>query len=366
MLSEGKAVFEVGQAFYRPETRVARDLGVLAAAVYKGDRGSLRVLDAMSGCGVRALRYGLEADADWIWANDANVELQPVLEANLQGLIQSGRAKISHQEANKLLFDCYYREDFYDLVDVDGFGSPAPFLGSALWATKMGGLLYFTSTDGRTATGHLPDISLRVYAAYARCHPSAHEQALRLMIGNVQYHAATRGFGVEPIFSLFTRGTYRVMLRLLSSPCLTQKNYGFLGYCHACGEYKTVSWRSLGRVSCACQNSQKSPVLSGPIWLGKFHEPLFLEKMLSLAKQWGWFERAELLSVMQAEAFLPPYFYLLGEIGKRGKINVPPRNNLIKALVAQGYQATPTHLNPQAIKTNASLAACIELAQWLL
>ena len=32
---EGKAQFCVGNAFYRPNSRVARDLGVLAAAIYR-------------------------------------------------------------------------------------------------------------------------------------------------------------------------------------------------------------------------------------------------------------------------------------------------------------------------------------------
>jgi tRNA (guanine26-N2/guanine27-N2)-dimethyltransferase len=54
----------VGQAFYRRETETARDLGVLAAAIYRRERGQLRVLDAMAGCGMRSLRYYLESGAD--------------------------------------------------------------------------------------------------------------------------------------------------------------------------------------------------------------------------------------------------------------------------------------------------------------
>jgi tRNA (guanine26-N2/guanine27-N2)-dimethyltransferase len=50
---EGKARFYVEDAFYRPHSQVGRDLAVLAAAVYHQQRGQLRVLDAMTGCGVR-------------------------------------------------------------------------------------------------------------------------------------------------------------------------------------------------------------------------------------------------------------------------------------------------------------------------
>ena len=46
-----------GDAFYRVESAQGRDLAVLAAAVYKRATGRLRVLDAMSGSGVRGARY---------------------------------------------------------------------------------------------------------------------------------------------------------------------------------------------------------------------------------------------------------------------------------------------------------------------
>lgn len=250
MHSEGKAQFQVGNVFYRPASQVTRDLGVLAATVYKAETGSLRVLDAMTGCGVRTLRYWLESDADWIWANDANPEVHPILQQNLAAAVAAGRTCITHLDANRIFFNCYAQKDYYDLVDVDSFGSPTPYSSTMLWAAKMGGLLYLTSTDGRSATGHLPQKSLMAYGAYARWHPAAHEQALRLLIGSVQQQAAEKSLGVEPVFALFTGQTYRVMLRLVADPQLNEDNYGFLGYCHQCGDYQIVRWRKLGRTKC--------------------------------------------------------------------------------------------------------------------
>lgn len=46
-----------GGAFYRAQSAPARDLGVLAAALYRGRNGRLRVLDVMAGSGVRGMRY---------------------------------------------------------------------------------------------------------------------------------------------------------------------------------------------------------------------------------------------------------------------------------------------------------------------
>ncbi|NER51005.1 MAG: tRNA (guanine-N1)-methyltransferase, partial [Symploca sp. SIO1A3] len=342
-------------------SQVARDLAILSAAIYRSDIGSLRVLDAMTGCGVRPLRYWLESQADWVWANEANLEISSILQQNLGEAVGAGRCQVTYLDANRIFFDCYTRQDYYDLVDVDCFGSPNPYLSTSLWGTKIGGLLYLTSTDGRTATGHLPENSLRVYGAYARSHPAAHEQALRLLIGTVQQQAAMQGLGVEPVFSLFAGQTYRVMLRVLASQSLTAKNYGFLGYCHHCGNYQTVSWRQLGRVS--CPNDQKALVISGPLWLGSLHEPQQLTRMISLAQEWHWLKRVQLLTIMAAEADFPPYFYTLGEIGRRGKMDIPKRSHLIGALQAMGYRASPTHINAQAIKTDADINTCIAAAR---
>jgi tRNA (guanine26-N2/guanine27-N2)-dimethyltransferase len=361
--TEGQAKFQIGRAFYRKHSQVTRDLGVLAAMLYKSATGSLRVIDAMTGCGVRTLRYWLEGGADWIWANDSNPEMQPILEGNLRDAIASQKCKVTYTDANRLFFDCYNRRDYYDLVDVDAFGSAAAFLSTAIRATKIGGLLYLTSTDGRTATGHAPENSLGAYGAYARCHPASQEQALRLLIGGVQQAAASMGLGIEPIFSLFTGQTYRAMLQLKAKPCINSNNCGFIGYCDRCGNYQTVSWRKLGKVSCACDD--KPLIVSGPMWLGQLHSAKQLRRMQPLAQQLGWQQRVTLLTIMESEADFPPYFYTLGEIGRIGKMDIPKRSHLIYALQAQGYRATATHLNAQAIKTDADMATCITIGRSL-
>lgn len=360
---EGKAKFYVGEAFYNPDSKVVRDLGILAAHIYKQEVGQLRVLDSMSACGVRSLRYWLEAGADWIWVNEGNPDLNSLLQHNLQDAIKQHYCQITHQDAHRLFFDCYSRRDYYDLVDVDCFGTAAGYLSTMLWATKLNGLMYLTSTDGRTATGHSPQNSLQAYGAYARSHPAAQEQALRLLIGTVQQQAATKGFGIEPIFSFFTGKTYRIMLRLVHKIQLTEHNYGFLGYCHHCGNYQTLSWRKLGKV--ACKYDDLPLTITGAMWLGELHDLKMLQKMESLAKIWNWQKIVDLLEIMLNEIGFPPYFYTLGEIGRRGKLDIPKRSQLIQALRDRGYRANTTHINAQAIKTNADIHICIALARQL-
>ncbi|MBE9155736.1 tRNA (guanine-N1)-methyltransferase [Nodosilinea sp. LEGE 06152] len=361
LVREGKVTFNVGSAFYRPQSAIARDLAILAAAVYRQRHGQLRVLDAMTGCGVRPLRYGLEAGADWVWANEGNPDLGDLLTQNLAAL-PADACRLTHHDANQVFFTCYQQRDFYDLVDIDNFGSPAPYVSTGLWATRLGGMLYLTSTDGRATSGHDPERSLRTYGACARSHPAVHEQGLRLMLGHVAQTAAARSLGIEPVFSLFTGQVHRVMVRLVNKPTLSDATYGFLAYCHRCGHFQMVDWRHLGRVPCPCGTADTA-VVSGPMWLGSLHDGPTLAQMQELAEGWGWRSQARLLAIMTQENDLPPYYYPLGEIGRRGQMDIPNRDQLIAALQVQGYRAAIPSMDWQGVKTDAAFRDCVAIAR---
>ncbi len=382
--AEGSAKFQTGNAFFRTSSSTGRDLAVLAAIAHKSHLADtpFRVLDAMTGCGVRPLRYALEANADYVWANEGNSDLQPLLQANLSGSLSSERYRITHQNANTVFFDCYQRQDFYDLIDVDGFGSPMPVIANALWAVKLGGLIYLTSTDGRTTSGRAPDKSLQTYSAYARNHPAVHEQGLRLLIGLILQQAAARGLAAKPVFSFYKGEVNRVMVRV-SKPSneWNSASYGFLAYCYHCGQFQSVPWKKLSRVLCTCNPHDQAddqidkPIVSGPMWLGPLHDTSELENMRQIAvtltqtsaetkaNSNSWAHCQPLIETLQAEANLPPYHYPLAEIGRRGKMDIPPRQALLSQLQQAGFAATPTHISPQAIKTDAPIAACIRLAK---
>ncbi len=379
---EGAAHFAVGQSFFRASSQTGRDLAVLAAIAHKthpkNKEGSLRVLDAMTGCGVRPLRYVLEAGADYVWANEGNVDLQAQLSENLSHSLPPEKYRITHQDANSVFFDCHLRQDFYDLIDIDGFGSPMPALATALWAVKLGGLLYLTSTDGRATSGHAPEKSLQTYGAYARSHPAIHEQGLRLLIGLAVQQAAARGLAAQPVFSLYQGEVNRVMVRITRQSNWHANDYGFLAYCHSCGQFQPVSWKKLSRVLCPCNPEapiENRPIVSGPMWLGPLHDVQDLEAMRQIASTYQtqphpedpdskrWHRCQSLLETMQAESSLPPYFYPLSEIGRRGKMDIPPKQALISQLHQQGFIATPTHISTQAIKTDAPFALCLQLAK---
>jgi hypothetical protein len=112
----------------------------------------------------------------------------------------------------------YLQEDYYDLVDVDSFGSDTSHLAGAIDALKYGGMLYLTSTDGMSAAGKRPTRALAAYGCYSRCLPSANEQGLRMLIGAAVREGAARGVTLTPLFSL-----YSYHGPVSSAACLLQK-----------------------------------------------------------------------------------------------------------------------------------------------
>ncbi len=379
-LTEGKITFDLGNAFYRRHSQRSRDLGVLAAALYKRQTGQLNVLDTMTGCGIRVLRYAIEAGADRIWANDGDPDIHPVLAKNL-AILDPDRVRITHETVNRIFWQCAIDRDYYDLIDIDSFGTPAEFLATCLQAVRHGGLIYLTSTDGRTISGHFPQDSLRLYGATTRSTPSVQEHALRILIGSLAQQGAMQGLTVQPIFSLYAGALYRVMIRVTQSVPNLERSQGFVAYCPSCGDYRLPTWRHLSRAQCpnhlapnhlapnhlAPNHLAPLPMaLVGPLWTGPLHDRPFLSQMIGIAPELDLGDQIPFLTLLHCESDLPPYYFPLGEIGRRGKLDIPKRDRLIEALQTAGFVACETHLSQAAIKTNASIVQIVTTARALL
>ncbi|NJN23262.1 MAG: tRNA (guanine-N1)-methyltransferase [Acaryochloridaceae cyanobacterium RL_2_7] len=365
-ISEGKARFQIGKSFYRPKSKLTRDLGILAAAVLRQQHGELQVLDALTGCGVRSLRYALEANADFLWVNDGNPELKDLITGNLSSQLRPDQFRLSFLSMQKLLARFIDQGHRFNWVDLDCFGTPMASLTMAIAVTKIGGCLYLTATDGKSLSGQQSSQALRHFYAYTRHHPAVHEQGVRVLAGAAIYQARQQGFNLEPLFSFFCGQTYRVLLRLQPQSPPADQDYGFLGYCHHCGQFQTVGWRSLNRSVCPRHPEPNYLSLSGPMWLGPLHSGAFIDQMTQLAEQWTWLAPSQLLERMQTEATMPPYYYPLAEVGARGRMDIPPKDLLISTLKEQGFRACESSLFLAAIKTDAPLNEVLQLAKGLI
>ncbi len=378
--AEGAVELETGPGFFRPDSRPGRDLGVLLARHLAQGAQGLRVLDAMAGCGIRALRYGLEAGATAVWANDADPDRLPLLAANLAPLAAGGGAlRQTALTAQKLLADCLLREERFDLLDLDAFGCPTPLLPLALEAVAFGGVLYLASTDGRSPTGHDRSAAVRSLGAAARAHPASWELALRLQLGVVARAAWALGRGVRPLVNFSEGRTFRSAVQLLRRPeAREERQLGLIAHCHGCGEQLVQPLLTLRQwPACACAGPGGSgPVgapalaISGPLWIGPLQHPATLAAMAeaerravaagapaSLGRA-----GARLLQGLLQDPGEPARCWPLAELGRRLGGGPPSLRALVAALRAEGWSAAPSGVMAGQLRSDAPWPRLLQLA----
>ena len=70
----------------------------------------------------------------------------------------------------------------FDVIDLDPYGSPTPFLDAAVQSVADGGLLCITATDMAVLCGNTPETCYTKYGAISLKTKACHEFALRNVV----------------------------------------------------------------------------------------------------------------------------------------------------------------------------------------
>ncbi|MBI4144072.1 tRNA (guanine(10)-N(2))-dimethyltransferase, partial [Candidatus Woesearchaeota archaeon] len=166
----------------------------------------LKVGDALAGTGIRAIRIAKEvADCD-VFMNDFSHDAFLLMKKNAK------RNRVSAVISNKNAHDFLCQG--FDYVDIDPFGSPNPFLDSAVRAVRNKGILAITATDTAPLCGTYPKACLRKYWAHTLKNPAMHETGIRILIRKVQLIGSQYDRALIPVFSHSTQHYFRVYFRL--------------------------------------------------------------------------------------------------------------------------------------------------------
>ena len=381
------ATLRPGSGFFRPDSRPARDLSVLlAASTLEGASRErpLRWLDLMAGCGIRSLRWALEARGAShqpveLWVNDADQERGPLLAANLEPLQACNGVVLNqiHQPAERLLREAYLEHRFFDLIDIDPFGCPNVLLQSTLQAMRFGGVLLLASTDGRSPTGHDRFAAVRRFGAAARAHPSSWELALRLQLAAVAREAWLLGRGLEPLFSYSDGRTFRVAVRMRQRiRSGEEQQLGFVARCERCGDQAVQAMLDLqGWRPCACTDGCGRWAVSGPLWIGPIQNVSAIKGLLEISDRLdagfnaglteGLSEGQDqtlaprsrrMLEGLLADPGQPACCWSTAELSRRFQLKGPPAlEPLVAALRASGYGACVSGVMAGQVRTNAPL-----------
>ncbi len=333
--------------FYNPAMRMNRDISVAVIACFSKNAPDYTYLDALSASGIRGLRIANEVGinttmSDW---EDTSVEL---IKKNIE-LNDITNCTAIKRNANVVMLD-----NSFDIIDLDPFGSPAPFLDAACRSAKR--LLCITATDTAPLCGAHKKAGIRNYAAVPLKTEYYPEMGVRILMGAVARTLAKHDKAMTPLLSYASAHYVRLFAAVkkdikAADECL--ENMGFVSHCFNCFARE---WR----YSLAVRLPEKCPVcghavsLAGPLWLGRLHDSNFCGELLGELENRGFKDVVKLIATCRDEIDIPMH-YDYHKLCKSLGITAMPTEELILALREKGFKASRTHFSGISFKTDAGM-----------
>ena len=324
---EGKAIFKAnlsgkdkgpGKArgvFYNPAMRLSRDLHVAFAKQFNF---SGIMLDGLAASGIRGIRLNLEAGVNVEFCDSSRMATETIA-GNLE--MNGIKSKIYNERVEDLLQDRKY-----DWIDVDPFGTPAPYLEAALKGLNDGGILGVAATDTAVLCGAKPSICKKRYGAVSMRRVAAKEVGVRILLSKIHNIVSKIGKGIEPLLCYSEGHHLRVFVRL--------------------GERKDVILKWITKDMRIVDREEKDA--GGPLWVRKI-----IKAELIPESQDG--VLGKLLETLREEANGPPGLHDINNIAKAAGIGqTPQRIKIVESIRKLGSFASSSVFSSLGIKTDAT------------
>ena len=346
--------------FYNPAMELNRNLAVLALQTHQRKMGKeISVCEPLAGCGIRSVRFAMEVEGvRKVVVNDINPQAAELAKLNVERNKLTEQVSVTNEDANLLLSRYAARRKRFNFVDVDPFGSPVPYMDSAVRALRNGGLLALTATDMAPLCGVHPKACVRKYGGKPLRTSYCHELAVRLLVGCLTMTAAKHEIGVEVIFSHSTDHyvrAYAVVHHGAKQADKSVRKMGRILHCFTC-LHREMSKRMFSPWRQNCIECDSKLNAAGPLWLGKIFDEEFcalMEKEVAEMNLGQEKKIHKLLSLARIEAEAPVTYYAVDKVCDKLNLRTPPLIKTMNELRAAGFQATPTHFNSRGIRTDA-------------
>ena len=277
-------------------------------------------------------------------------------------------------------------------VDIDPYGTPLPFLDTAIQSLARRGIAEISATDSAALTGSSKNALLRRYGARVRTDGLAHDSGLRVLLATVARTAARHERSIEPLLSIWESHHLRVSVRVLR--CVEGANdvECSLGWRVACPTAEEISSSiesglqpetSLDSLPMHCFLPLSHPVdrsdkrISGPMWTGPMGQT---EAMASMTEERalnlcgpsaieddpvGWtardfeYERRRVVRSIrhiseESGVIDAPHLILVDELASwLGSGSPPSPSVMAEALRREGHRAAVAHYGKPAFRTDA-------------
>lgn len=380
---------------------------------------AFRMLDALSASGLRALRYAHELPfVTSIVANDLSASAAESIKQNVEHNGVGHLVSVSNDDALAVMYRTIadnltqkmtpgqsITSHKFDVIDLDPYGTAAPFLDAAIQAVRDdGGLLCVTCTDSAVWAGHsYSEKTFSLYGGTPIKGLHSHEAGLRLILNAIATSAARYGLAIEPQLSLSIDFYTKVFVKIVKSP----QTVKFLGaktmVVYSCDSgcsawqtqylmkskaannkkgngafYKHVM--ALGPTADRfCQHCGSKMHINGPMYGGQIHSADFINKLLAQIPKaspevYGTLPRLEGMLQTALEELIPippetanvdprdakraeidhtPFYFIPGKLASVLSCATPGDDMIRGALKHLGYYAARSHCRAGSIKTDA-------------
>ncbi|MBQ2665668.1 tRNA (guanine(10)-N(2))-dimethyltransferase [Methanobrevibacter sp.] len=355
---EFEKVSSQAPVFYNPHMELNRDLSILAIQVFqKQENREINICDLFGGSGIRGVRY--------------KNEIEGVGEVSINDISETANHYERHNiELNNLKDIEVYQHDAsmflrmkrgeFDVIDIDPFGTPSPFLDSAGYCARRNSLLCVTATDTSALCGTYEEPCIRKYNSKPYKSEYCHENGIRILAGFVALTLSKYAKYIEVKMSHSTEHYMRLYLEIKKGSKKTDeslKNIGYISHCKNCLHRQTSNGLA-SPIDDVCPVCGEKLVHAGPLWLGSIQDKEFIQKMIdeSANKKINTEKEAlKLLNKCLIESDAPATFFDVHSICKSLKISAPKFDLILDELENQGFEAIKTHFNPIGIKTDADI-----------
>lgn len=350
--------------FYNPTMELNRDLSVAALSVYRQrSEKDIAICDAFGGSGIRGIRYSKEIKGvSRAVVNDLN---PMAVELTHENIAENGLTNVNvcRKDANLLLRTCKGK---FDVVDIDPFGTPAPYVESAASSLKAKGLICVTATDTSALCGTYKKPCIRKYGSKPLRNEYCHETGIRILAGFLCRTFSKYKKFLKFQFSHSTEHYMRLYALVGKGAENTDKslqNLGYIAYCPKCLN-RHVFKGLTPLIPVKCQECGELWNISGPLWTGKIQDSDFILSMINTVPDLNLNTKKNVLKLLKKcheESDAPPTFYDLHVICKKLKTSAPPLDSTINLIKNEGYPVYKTHFNHNGIKTDAPLPLIEEI-----
>ena len=347
--------------FYNPIMEFNRDVSVLALQSHqRAIDHPVSVCEPLTGCGIRGIRYAAEIKGiQKVLIADLTERAYKLAKYNIQVNKLEELVEARNEEACLLLSQYSAPHKRFDVIDLDPFGSPIPYVDSAIRALRNDGLLAVTATDMAPLCGVHPKACIRRYGGKPLRAEYCHELAVRLLAGCIAAIAAKRDIGIRIVFSHSADHYIRVYATIKYGAKKADEsiqNLGYVLHCFKCYHRETVKNLFLAEFSAKCSECKSKLNYAGPLWVGKIFDRAFCELMEGEAKQRA-FKLQErirkLLFLIRNEVEAPSTYYVVDALCDSLNLPVPPIKTVAEKIKGKGFRVSFTHFNPRGIRSNA-------------